>query len=129
MHEVRTSRDDGYIEVRHWADVTEQDAVEARNAVEKVMQRSGIQEVLVDLREAIWGLDTVEIFEFASEFDSRMRIAMLIKENDSKREDFEFLETVAVNRGNDFSIHTCRDAALHWLRPTDSTTGDTITAF
>ena len=73
-------------------------------------------------------MDTVEIFEFASDFKLTMRVAMLIEENHPMHDDLEFLETVAINRGNEFSLHTCRDDALRWLRQSNSMTGDTITA-
>ena len=53
---------------------------------------------------------------------------MLIEDNHPMHDDLEFLETVAVNRGNDFSLHTSREDALHWLQSSHLMSGDTITA-
>lgn len=117
MHEVHYLDDHDIIEVRHWGAVSESDVRDARSAVEALIEQTSVSDVLVDLSSAESFLDTIEIYEFASEFDHTMRIAMLIENNEKVRDDLLFLETVAVNRGNDFSTHDNRDDALRWLRP------------
>ncbi len=128
MHEVTHLEGTGIISCRHWGEMTEKDVRAARDKVQSLIDRTGIRDVLVDMCAATPAMDTVEIFEFASDFKMTMRVAMLIEEDHPMREDLEFLETVAINRGNDFCLHTCRDEALRWLQPPASTTGDTITA-
>lgn len=116
MNEVQHLQDDRIIEVRHWGDVSDADVREARSKVEALIETTGVADVLVDLRKVDSFLDTVEIYEFAADFDSTMRIAMLYDGDQSVIQDLEFLETVAVNRGNEVSMHVSRQDALHWLR-------------
>jgi hypothetical protein len=116
MHRVQHLNDDRIIEVLHWGDVSDDDAREAREKVDLLIEKTGVADVLVDLREADSFLDTVEIYEFAADFDSSMRIAMLYDADQSMFEDLQFLETVAINRGNDFSMHASRQEAVRWLR-------------
>ena len=128
MHEVTHLKGPGIISCRHWGEMTEADVREARDKVQSLIDQTGVSDVLVDMCAATPAMDTVEIFEFASDFKLTMRVAMLIEENHPMHDDLEFLETVAINRGNDFSLHTCRDDALRWLQPSNSMTGDTIAA-
>jgi len=116
MYDVQHLSDEKVIEVRHWGDVSADDARAARQATEGLIEATGIQDVLVDLREVERFLDTVEIYEFAADFRNNMRIAMLHGCGQPIAEDLKFLETVAVNRGNDLSMHASREDALTWLR-------------
>ncbi len=117
MNEVHLQQEDQVIEVRHWGAVSDDDVRDARAKVEELIDQTGISDVLVDLREVESFLDTVEIYEFASDFNLTMRVAMLYDSDDSMVDDLHFLETVAINRGNDFSMHSTRQDALEWLRP------------
>ena len=116
MNEVQYLEDQGIIEVRHWGPVGDADVRDARAKVEDLIGQTNVSDVLVDLSAVETFLDTIEIYEFASDFDHSMRVAMLAENNDKVRDDLLFLETVAVNRGNDFSTHENREDAIRWLR-------------
>lgn len=116
MNEVQPPDGDGVIEVRHWGEATATDVRDARSKVATLIEQTGVREVLVDLRDIASFLDTVEIYELVTDCSTSMRVAMLIAQDEAMHEDFSFLETVAVNRGYDVSMHTTRQEALRWLR-------------
>lgn len=79
--------------------------------------------VLIDHRDLIFHLSTMDIFQmnqYAEELGLRRfsRIAFVMSQEKSNRENFRFFENVFVNRGYGVKIFIHYDQALQWLLET-----------
>ena len=83
----------------------------------KIIQETGFDSILVDLREATLTMSATEQFSFGSSLSSneqinQCRTAFLINRNQN---DNDFIETTALNRGYKFNTFTSELMAREWL--------------
>lgn len=83
-------------------------------------QRRGSTRVLVDHRNAVNRMGTMQIYETpererAAGVGGGDRVAFVVARDDASREDFHFYENRSVNAGNDRRVFVDRAAALAWL--------------
>lgn len=102
------------LRVRSWGDVTIEDWNHSKARIIELYNETGVSEVLVDVTEQTSAPSTLDIFDFGSEWPSRIRAAIVM--GDATREDQEFLENVAVNRARSMRTFDAMDKALRWLR-------------
>ncbi len=102
------------IRVRAWGAGTIEDWLTSRKQVVQLHDEHGVEQLLVDVRKQESAPSTLDIFDFGSDWPPRIRTAILVGEK--TREDQEFLETVAFNRGKQMRVFDKEADALNWLR-------------
>ena len=87
---------------------------EARTLLMEMVQKTGIRNVLVDLSRQKASGAWHELFSFGVEVPDGMAFAVLA---DLGREDYQFVETVALNRGKAVRLFAASEepAAVAWL--------------
>ena len=92
---------------------TVSDWVEARAIFLRLFEETGIRRALVDVRQQQAAGPMAELFEFGSSLPSGMVFAVLSAAN---RDDHEFVETVALNRGRNVRLFFGPEQeAIEWL--------------
>ena len=88
---------------------------EAKDVMLRLSRETGIRRALVDLRRQKTSGQPIDLFEFGASLPERMACAVLA---DLGRDDYKFVETVALNRGRPVSLFSARDedAAIEWLQ-------------
>jgi hypothetical protein len=80
----------------------------------------GVHKFLSDHRNATLQLSTSDIYKLPSDLEQygvhqKDRLAIVYSESSDRREDYQFFETVAMNRGLPVRLFADYDAALAWL--------------
>ncbi len=102
------------IRVRAWGAGTIEDWLSSKEQVVQLHDTHGVLELLVDVRDQESTPDTLDIYDFGEGWPPRIRTAILV--GDRTREEQEFLETVAFNRGKQMRVFENEADALAWLR-------------
>ncbi len=102
------------IRVRAWGAGTIEEWIASRKQVVELHNEHGAEQLLVDARDQDSAPSTLDIFDFGSDWPPRIRTAILVGER--TKEDVEFLETVAFNRGKQMRVFDNEVDALNWLR-------------
>ena len=84
-------------------------------------QRLGFDKYLLDHRRMQPDVSTAAIYQMPKRLEAvgltrRLMIALVYDPQATRREDFEFFETVALNQGFTVKLFTDREEALGWLR-------------
>jgi hypothetical protein len=111
--------DDGYAEIVTQGIADKESSLAMAKACSDELRKSNITKILIDhsnISKVSGGIVDVynrpkEMKKIGVSFD--IKIAEIVRPE--HKEFFKFLETVAVNRGFQFSIFLDREAALHWL--------------
>jgi hypothetical protein len=110
-------KDGRYIYVRHFGNMTADEINRARENFAEKARSTGCNRLLADTREAIADISTQENFAFASShreyIPPQFKIAVVVHEK--HRDEVEFAEDVAVNRGTNLRAFMDIDTALQWL--------------
>jgi|SRR5579859_1130685 len=87
---------------------------EAQALLMRLSEETGIRRVLVDIRRQKVSGPQSELFNFGANIPVGMAFAVLA---DPQRDDYQFIETVALNRGKAVSLFSSleEDAAIQWL--------------
>ena len=93
---------------------TLEDWKKAQALLMKLVRDTGVRSVLVDIRKQKATGHFVDLFDFGANLPDGMAFAVLA---DPAREDYKFIETVALNRGKAVSLFPsdAEDAAIRWL--------------
>ncbi len=102
------------IRVRAWGAGTIEDWLSSKEQVVRLYVQHGARQLLVDVRDQDSAPSTLDIFEFGEDWPAGIRTAILV--GDQTREDQQFLETVAFNRGKQMRVFDSEEDALNWLR-------------
>ena len=102
------------IRVRAWGAGTIEDWLASRTQVIKLHKEHGALKLLVDVREQESAPSASDIFDFGEDWPFEIRTAILVGEK--TREEQQFLETVAFNRGKQMRVFENEEAALSCLR-------------
>jgi hypothetical protein len=114
----------GVIRMTASGTVTVADINRLRAEAFELAQEHDIHKYLSDQRNAMLQLSTSDIYRLPNGLDSyghdrRDRLAIVYSESSAGKEDYEFFETVAVNRGLPVRLFSDYDAALSWLNEED----------
>ena len=86
---------------------------EAQVVFFQLSEETGIRRALVDVRKQEAAGPQLELFEFGRNIPSDMAFAVL---SDPRRDDHEFVETVALNRGKNVRLFFgSEEEAIEWL--------------
>ena len=115
---VTVLEDQGIIEVRSFGEVSAEDWQKSVDVVMELVRSRGITKILVDSLSLVSMPKTWMLYEFGNllatpHFPPSVRIAAVIQ--GPLREDLEFIETVATNRGRRMRIFDSMDEATAWL--------------
>ena len=102
------------IRVRAWGAGTIEDWLSSKEQVVQLHDEHGAIQLLVDVRDQESAPPTLDIFDFGAGWPPEIRTAILVGEK--TREEQQFLETVAFNRGKRMRVFDCEVDALNWLR-------------
>ena len=114
---VTANRSLGIIEViSDGGDVTIDDLIEQKRAVELAAQDFGLRKVFVDASAENSLPSTVTILDFFANLPGTRVYAMYSRETQSSHDKMQFAETVGVNRNVAIRHFTDKTEALAWLR-------------
>jgi len=102
------------IRVRAWGTDTIGDWLSSKDQVVQHFHEHGAAQLLVDVRDQERAPDGLDIFDFGKNWPAEIRTAILVGEE--TREEQQFLETVATNRGKRMRAFDNEVDALEWLR-------------
>ena len=107
-----------YLRFEFDRDATVGDWKKAQAHLMQLMRETGVRRVLVDLRNQKASGHWAELFNFGANIPDGMAFAVLA---DPRREDYKFIETVALNRGKAVRLFPSgeEDAGIRWLEARD----------
>lgn len=112
---VRLDDQLGIIEVHSFDDVSLSDVDNSLQEIEQIRKETGVDKVLVDVREQTSMPEMSESFQIASSLPHSLRIALLFSEGQSTEEDIRFVESIAASGGVAVQAFSSEDEALRWL--------------
>jgi hypothetical protein len=112
---IQVNEDLGIIEVESFGNVSRDDISQSIAKVRELFVEKGLSKILVDTRKQDEVPDTMDIFELFSTFPRELRIALLVEQSQSTKDDLDLAETVGVNRGVHVRILDEKESALQWL--------------
>lgn len=103
-----------YLRFEFEPDATVGDWKKAQALLMQLMKETGIRRVLVDIRKQKASGHWVELFNFGANIPDGMAFAVLA---DPGRADYQFIETVALNRGKAVRLFPSEEeeAGIQWL--------------
>ena len=110
---VEYDAQENLIRVRAWGAGTIEDWLSSQEQVIQLHDKYGALQLLVDVREQESAPSIVDIYDFGAGWPHGIRTAILVGEK--TREDQQFLETVAFNRGKQMRVFDTEADALNWL--------------
>jgi hypothetical protein len=116
--EVTMREDLELIHVRSYADVTNKDFKRTLDSILGIREERGFAKVLVDATKVTSYPATLSVFDFArlaadSLRGKGIRVSVVVALD--QRDETEFFETAARNRGGSIRVFDSTDAALAWL--------------
>lgn len=113
-HEVYVKEGEHFIRVRAHGHIRKSDILQAEKDALAFHVENELDNVLIDHRDVESFVGTMDIFDLGARLPQSpfRRIAMVVNEI---HENYQFLETVAVNRGGNLKMFTSEEAALAWV--------------
>lgn len=112
---VSINQDLGIIEVNSYGKVTGKTLDASLKEVINLEKETGINRILVDTTQQTEMPSVMTLYNFANELPRNIRFAIVVSEGQDTKEDQDFFETVARNRGFSVREFTNRTDAIHWL--------------
>ncbi len=82
-------------------------------------KKTQLDKILVDHTEMTLVASVINIYEYVKEMSNSLKrnakIAVLISEKNSNKEDYRFYETACINNGFFVRVFSNKDDALYWL--------------
>jgi hypothetical protein len=106
----------GVIQIDSYGDVDRRDLNSSLQSVLEIVEKTGLKKVLVDTTKQTKLPSILNLHHFGEELSTRARTlkhAVVISQ--LLHEDFQFIETVSVNRGVNMRIFDAVGDALAWL--------------
>jgi hypothetical protein len=117
---IKADEKEGVIYLTIRDTITLEMAIESRQELAQLLQKTGIKKVLVDQLDGITDATVTDIYEFHSShkdvFTDPVRIAMILSTEKEKFDNLKFAENVAINRGMAMRVFTEINDGLKWLR-------------
>lgn len=118
--EVRYLDEQKIILVKNQGRLTYQDFSDEINAIVSLSEKHQAYKILVDDTEMSTGIGTNDIYSFPKLYDGAgmsklCKIAVVVSEDENGLADFEFFETVCINRGYLTKTFFNMDAAKAWF--------------
>ena len=114
--EVQINQELEIIEVLSYGKVTGQTLDASLQEVVRLNKETGLNRILVDTMKQTEMPSVMTLYNFANALPRNMRFAILVSEKQNTREDQDFFETVARNRGFVVREFESRDEAVDWLK-------------
>ena len=116
MPEDVTINDDlRIIEVYSHGSVSKENILASIASVKQITNETGIKSVLVDTTEEKTFPSAVGIINFVEQLPRYTKFAVLVSSDQVTKDDVEFAETAAYNRGFLLKIFTSKKEAIEWL--------------
>ena len=114
--EIRINLELEIIEVLSYGKVTGDTLDASLQEVIRLEKETGINRILVDTTNQTEMPGVMTVYNFANELPRNIRFAVVASEQQVTKEDQDFFETVARNRGFIVREFASRDKAITWLR-------------
>ena len=117
--EVKIDTDNQIIVVKSYGHISASDVASTRDRIFEIHDETGIDKVLIDAREQLSFLQTLDTYNFSEGVgkDSRSReLKYAIIPSVKTIKDLHFLETVTVNRRITVMIHDNKESAVNSLK-------------
>jgi len=116
---LHATTDRGYVEVRIDEPLTSAVMLRAQADADRLASEHGLKAYLYDVRGVSLAMDAAEMISVVEELKKRgglagSRIAVLVSPDNTR---WEFMETVAQNRGLSLRCFTKEYEALDWILP------------
>jgi hypothetical protein len=114
--QVTLSRDERYIHVESWGDVSLDDLVDSMKQLVDLSREKGLKRVFVNATRETSSPSSPEIFQFGKRVAKHLQyVKLAVVISKSLEEDLRFFESVSRNRGADVRIFDSSTDALKWL--------------
>jgi hypothetical protein len=117
--ELREDQRRNVILLRYYGDVDLKDLWNARLELASLVKKTGIKNVVIDMRGVKLNLDSVDEYQFSNSnikyLPRGTEVATVITENDPFIHDHKYMEEVSLNRGFPIRIFTNAKEAKQWL--------------
>ncbi len=110
---VEHLQEEGFIRVNSYGEVNILGWKDSLEQVIEISKNTACKRVLIDIRELVLKLRTMDIFNFGVELPIGIRFAVITPASVSY--DCRFLETVGKNRGKSIKSFNSYDGGVSWL--------------
>lgn len=116
FHPIRVDYSLNILAVKSAAVVKIEDVYETIAKLNELIEKTGMNKALLDLRGVVSVPPMIEMFEITTKIPKNLWVAAVVEASDAVEEEFKFAETVAKNRGISLRLFRTENEALEWLK-------------
>jgi len=113
---ITVNKELGIIEILSYGKVSHEDSLSSLATLQALIGESGIRKVLSDTRKQDFQPRTMNIYDFGKQLPRKVKIAVIVSQDQPTAGAVSFLDDVAYNRGINIRLFSSRSEALEWLK-------------